>query len=224
VVETFKEFEQTLELATALHHKPVRGRRIGAISNAGYETVGMADSLSGARYEITMPELTEATKAKLIAVLSRHKLDQLVNARNPLDLTPMANEQAHEDCIRVLLEAEEVDAVIASFVPLGPSMLTTADEIERAGSMGQRLPRLLAEANKPLIAVIDSGAQYDPLVKMIRAGGVPVFRSADQATRSLGCYLCHRTRQQPAVQLPAQVPGSKGKPAGAGSASASVKV
>jgi indolepyruvate ferredoxin oxidoreductase beta subunit len=224
VVETFKEFEQTLELATALHNKPVRGRRIGAISNAGYETVGMADSLRGARYEITMPPLTEATRAKLVEALARHKLDKLVNARNPLDLTPMAGDQAHEDCIRVLLESEELDAVIASFVPLSPVMLTTASEIEHSGSIGARLPKLLAEANKPLVSVIDCGAQYEPLVAMIRAGGVPVFRSADQATRSLGCYLCHRTRQQPAVQPPVEAPLSKVVPMDRGSTATSVSV
>jgi indolepyruvate ferredoxin oxidoreductase beta subunit len=224
VVETFKEFEQTLELATALHNKPVRGRRIGAISNAGYETVGMADSLRGARYEITMPELTKTTRAKLVEALARHKLDKLVNARNPLDLTPMAGDQAHEDCIRVLLESEELDAVIASFVPLSPVMLTTASEIEHSGSIGARLPKLLAEANKPLVSVIDCGAQYEPLVALIRAGGVPVFRSADQATRSLGCYLCHRTRHQPAVQPPVEAPLSKVVPMDRGSTATSVSV
>ena len=192
VTETFKEFEQVLELATALHDKPINGLRIGAISNAGYETVGMADSLRGPGYEITMPQLSGSTKAKLVATLTKHKLDRLVNARNPLDLTPMASDQAHEDCIRVLLETDEVDAVISAFVPLTPAMLTTESEIEKPGSMGERLPKLLAEANKPLIAVIDSGEQYDPLARMIRAGGVPVFRSCDQATRSLGRYMCHR--------------------------------
>ena len=222
VVETFKEFEQTLELATALHRKPVRGRRLGAISNAGYETVGMADSLRGARYEITMPELTEPTKARLVEALTRHKLDKLVNARNPLDLTPMATDQAHEDCIRVLLESDEVDAVIASFVPLSPAMLTTASEIQEHGSMGERLPKLLAEANKPLVSVIDCGAQYDPLVAMIRAGGVPVFRSADQATRSLGRYLCHRAPDHAEVPRPVEAPVSKVVPMDTGSVSAPV--
>ena len=222
VVETFKEFEQTLELATALHRKPVRGRRLGAISNAGYETVGMADSLRGARYEITMPELTEPTKARLVEALTRHKLDKLVNARNPLDLTPMATDQAHEDCIRVLLDTDEVDAVIASFVPLSPAMLTTASEIQEHGSMGERLPKLLAEANKPLVSVIDCGAQYDPLVAMIRAGGVPVFRSADQATRSLGRYLCHRAPDHAEVPRPVEAPVSKVVPMDTGSVSAPV--
>jgi acetate---CoA ligase (ADP-forming) len=79
-------------------------------------------------------------------------------------------------------------------VPLTPAQLTTPDEITKPGSMGERLPKLLAESGKPLIAVIDCGPLYDPLAAMIRLGGVPVFRSADQATRSLGRYLCHRAK------------------------------
>jgi acyl-CoA synthetase (NDP forming)/Pyruvate/2-oxoacid:ferredoxin oxidoreductase gamma subunit len=213
VVDTFAEFEQLLELATALHGKPVKGRSIGAISNAGYETVGMADNVRGTRYEVAMPELAGATRTRLVEALARHRLDNLVNARNPLDLTPMANDQAYEDCTRVLLEASELDAVIVSVVPLSPAMLTTQDELERHGSLGERLPRLLASADKPLIAVIDSGAPYDPLAGMIRAGGVPVFRSSDQAIRSLGRYLCHRaSRGAPTTQPPLGAPASKAAP------------
>lgn len=209
VVDTFKEFEQLLELATELHGKPVKGRRIGAISNAGYETVGMADAVRGARYEVTMPELAEATRVRLVEALARHKLDRLVNARNPLDLTPMATDQAYEDCVRVLLEAEDVDALVVSMVPLSPATLSTPDEIKRPGSLGERLPKLLAEARKPLIAVVDSGSLYEPLVRMIRSAGVPVFRSSDQAIRSLGRYLCHRASDRTTGAQPVDAPVSK---------------
>ena len=51
VAETFKEFEQLLELCTLLHGRRVGGKRIGVVSNAGYETVGMADAIQGEHYE-----------------------------------------------------------------------------------------------------------------------------------------------------------------------------
>ena len=194
IVDTFKEFEQVLELATALHHKPVRGRRVAAISNAGFETVGMADNIRGTRYSVSLPALSDETRAKLEAALARHKLDKLVNPRNPLDVTPMATDEAYADCVRVLLDADEIDAVLASAVPLSPVMLTTPDEITQPGSLADRLSALLVDAKKPLAAVIDCGPLYDDLVRKLRAGGVPVFRSADQAIRSLGRYLCHRDK------------------------------
>ncbi len=214
IVDTFKEFEQVLHIATALHDKPVRGTRVGAISNAGYETVGMADNTRGTRYEVSIPPLGEDTRKKLLEALATHKLDALVNARNPLDLTPMATDQAYEDCLRVLLDSPDVDAVVVSAVPLTPALRTTPDELKQGGSLVERLPRLLREFSKPLVAVIDCGALYDPLAAGIRDGGVPVFRSADQAMRSLGRYLCHRAPRAAVVAPPRSTSADAVLPAG----------
>jgi acyl-CoA synthetase (NDP forming) len=192
VTDTFKEFEQLLELATALHSKKVGGVRIGALSNAGFETVGMADAIRGQRYEIEMAELSPESAARLAAVLSKHGLERLVNARNPLDVTPMASEEVYEEAIRVLLASDEVDAVVVGIVPLTSALRTVPEELEGEGSLAERLPRVFAESEKPMIAVVDSGARYVPLVQALRRGGLPVFPSADQAIRSLGRYLCHR--------------------------------
>ncbi|MEW6251195.1 MAG: acetate--CoA ligase family protein [Planctomycetota bacterium] len=225
VVESFRDFEQLVELATALHGKVSGERcqvksekagsattatgavspvtchlspvpRLGCVSNAGFETVGMADNVVGPDYRVEMAQLGETAKSRLTEVLAKYKLDALVNVRNPLDLTPMATDAAYEECVRVMLDSPEVDAVIASLVPLTPAMLTTPEEISKAGSLVQRLPRLFAEARKPVVANIDSGSLYDPMVKALRAAGVPVFRSSDQAVRALGRYLTHRQRSR----------------------------
>jgi indolepyruvate ferredoxin oxidoreductase beta subunit len=196
VVETFKAFEQLLYTATTLHDKPVGGLRLGAISNAGFETVGMADATIGEDYRLDTATLSEASKQRLVAVLAAHKLDKLVNARNPLDVNPMASDQVYEDCLRVLLESPEVDAVVASLVPLSPQMLTTPEEIAQPGSLVERLPKLFARATKPVVVNVDAGSLYEPMVKALRAAGVPVFRSADEAVRALGRYLCHRRQWQ----------------------------
>ena len=46
LTDSFAEFNLLLDLAVRLHDKKIAGNGIGAISNAGYETVGMADNLS----------------------------------------------------------------------------------------------------------------------------------------------------------------------------------
>jgi acyl-CoA synthetase (NDP forming) len=140
-----------------------------------------------------MATLSDASKQRLSAVLARHKLDKLVNARNPLDTTPMAADEAYEDCLRVLLDSPEIDAVIASFVPLAPMMLTLPEQIGQPGSIAVRLPKLFAAADKPIVVNVDSGSRYDALANALRAAGLPVFRSCDQAMQALGRYLCHRT-------------------------------
>lgn len=192
VVDTFKEFEQVLELAVCLHKKPIGGRRIGAISNAGFEAVGMADATIGTRYRVELPALAPDTTRRLSAVLAKHRLESLVNIRNPLDVTPMASDEAYEDGARVLFEADEIDAVLVSMVPLTPAMLTAVDEIDDPRSIACRLVTLRETYNKPLIVVIDSGSPFDALADALRRGHIPVLRSCDQAIRSLGRYLCHR--------------------------------
>lgn len=197
VTDTFKEFEQVLEIATRFHDRSVGGRRIGVISNAGFEAVGMADAILGARYELEMPNLSAEATMRIAAALDEAKLGSLVNIRNPLDLNPMANEDVYEACIRVMLEDGGLDAVVISVVPFTPKLCTTPQELvaESVGSLAQRLPALMREFDKPMIVVIDAGRPYDILASAIRRGGVPVFPSCDQAIRSLGRYLCHRTER-----------------------------
>jgi acyl-CoA synthetase (NDP forming) len=211
VTDTFKEFEQLLELATDLHTKQVSGTRIGAISNAGYEAVGMADTVRGARYQVEMPALDHETRLRLQKVLEAHKLDRLVDAKNPLDLTPMASDAAYEDALRVFCEAAEVDAVIVGCVPMTPSLLTTPDELTKPGSLAERLPRLYSEVSKPLIFVLDCAGPYDELARAVRAAGVPVLRSADQAVRSVGRYLNHRNARR-FVREASRLQGACGPP------------
>ena len=205
VVDTFKEFEQLLEIATALYDKRIGGRRVAALSNAGCETVGMADAILGRRYAVEMTKLCDASQAKLRGVLAGHKLDKLVNARNPLDVTPMATDAAIDDCAQVMLECEEIDALVVSVVPLSAALKTTPSELDQGGSLAERLPRLLAAHDKPMIFVVDSGPLYDELVRRARQAGVPTFRSCDQSIRSLGRYLCHRA---PLVNQPSKRPNN----------------
>jgi indolepyruvate ferredoxin oxidoreductase beta subunit len=192
VVDTFKEFEQLLDLCTALHGKRARGVRIGVVSNAGFEAVGMADAVLGQRYRVEMARLSDASRARLAEVLERSDLGRLVNARNPLDLTPMASEAAYEGVLQVLLDRDDVDALIVGIVPLTAALRTLPEELSAEGALPSVLGRLVATSDKPLVVVVDSGPRFEPFVRAIRLGGIPVFRSADQAVRSLGRYLCHR--------------------------------
>ena len=117
VTESFKEFEQLLELATYLHGKQVNGRRLFTMSNAGMETVRMADSIRGPRYEVSVNKLSDELREGVIKVLGQHKLDRLVNPRNPLDVTPMASEAVYEDVIKLMSASDEMDAMVISAVP-----------------------------------------------------------------------------------------------------------
>lgn len=201
VAETFVEFEQLLELSAALHTRVVRGTRLGAISNAGFETVGMADRIRGPKYEVQLPALSDSAREQIVAVMEKSRLTGLVNVRNPLDLTPMAGEAAYEGAARAMLDCEGIDAILVSAVPLTPALTATVEELAGHESLAEVLARLGAYSDKPIAAVVDSGPVYQPFVRRLRESGIPVFRSADQAMRSLGRYLTHRARpERPMVE------------------------
>ncbi len=207
VVDTFKEFEQLVELATLFRDKRVGGRRIGVISNAGFEAVGMADAIQGARYELEMPPLSDEIAERIRRTLGEFNLAGLVNVRNPLDLNPMANEEVYVACIRAMLDDPCIDAVVASVVPFTPQLSTTPDELRHPDSLLDRLPGILNESQKPLAIVIDAGRPYDVLAHALRRAGVPVLPACDQAIRSLGRYLCHRSERITNDELQVTKPG-----------------
>lgn len=202
VAGTFTEFNGLLALAEALHGKQIRGNRLAAVSNAGYEAVGMADNLSGDDYALELVPLADGTRESLAGTLARANLHELVNVKNPLDLTPMADEAVYADVIQALLDDDCVDLVVVGLTPLTPMIQGLADGPDAVdvltserGIVG-RLGRLCAACDKPLVAVVDSGALFDGLVDAFQQAGIPVFRSADRAMRTLGRYVQGRLRAQ----------------------------
>jgi len=194
VVDTFKEFEQVIELATLFHSRKVNGRRIGIISNAGFEVVGMADTILGARYALEVASLSEGSRNRIRETLLAARLDRLVTARNPLDVTPMADESVYAGCARAMIEDEHVDALIVSVVPFTSQLHTTPEELQSgATSLVDELAAIVSSSGKPLATVIDCGHPYEVLASRMRRVGIPVFPSCDQAVRSMGRYLCHRS-------------------------------
>lgn len=192
VTETVKEFEQVLELATAFHQFSVGGRRIAAVTNAGAEAVAMADAITGPRHAVELARWSEETAARVRGALEGRRLEGVVNASNPLDVTPMADDATIEACAEAMLEDPEVDALVVALVPLTTELRTIGSEVSDPRSLCNRLPALMAAHRKPVVFVMEAGAAYGEYVTRLRSGGVPVLPSCDQAMRSLGRYLGHR--------------------------------
>ncbi|MBU2646461.1 acetate--CoA ligase family protein [bacterium] len=206
VAENFTVFEGLLRLSNAFHGKTITGNRLAAISNAGYESVGIADNILGEDYQLTMSSLEARTKEKLLAIVTAGRLESLINVNNPLDITPMATEDVYEASIKALLEDDRVDAVVAAIVPLTPILHTLQNESNHDAfpseqNLIQRIPRLAAESEKPLVIVVDSGPLYDPLANALQDAGLPVFRSADRAVTVLGMYIHGRLKTAELMQL-----------------------
>ncbi len=193
--DTFDEFRALLTYSGLLKTKPLNGSRLGIVSNAGYETVGMADSVHEGRFSLA--PLTVETCAVLEKILKRNHLEALVNIHNPLDLTPMASEQAYEDCVRACLDDETVDAMVVGAVPMTLALKTLPagkdprglDSVDAVDALPSRMGRLFRDAGKPMAFVVDGGDLYDPMARLMEQNGLPTFRSSDEAIRMLQKYL-----------------------------------
>ncbi len=202
VAETFTVFEGLLRLSCALHDKIISGNRLAAVSNAGYEAVGIADNILGGDYRLEMATFSQGTQKTLAKILGEAKLTALTDVNNPLDITPMAAEEVYEKVINTLLDDSHVDAIIVAIVPLTPILHTLPDEFvptetfSADQSIINRIARLNDHSAKPLVLVVDSGPLYDYMADAFQQHGLPVFRSADQAVRVLGKYIQGRLRAQ----------------------------
>jgi acyl-CoA synthetase (NDP forming) len=191
VASDFNEFSDLLRLSVGFRGKSVRGQRLAAMSNAGFESVGMADSTECDRASLQLSRYDEATRAKLQNILDAARLDGLVDVKNPFDVTPMANDETFASLVDEILGSPNVDVMVTGVVPLTPAMQTLApgdghrESVDDAGSIASRLPAIAAKHGTPLVAVVDSGRLFDPMAAVLESGGLPVFRSADRAVRVL---------------------------------------
>ncbi len=203
VADDFNEFSDLLRLSVHLRGKIVRGNRLMAVSNAGYESVGMADSIKRNHSELQLVRLGGRTEETLGLSLAEFRLDGLVDVKNPFDVTPMATDAAFARLVTQILEDGAVDAVVAGIVPLTPAMQTLPpgdghnESIEDPESIAQQLPAVAAGSEVPLVAVVDSGVRFDPLADQLSGGGLPVFRSADRAVRVLCKWIDVKLNHQP---------------------------
>ncbi len=195
VASSFDEFSDLLRLSKRLRGKTVGGTRLAALSNAGFEAVGMADAIEGERFRLELARYAEPTRERLAALLAQHRLDGLVDVKNPFDITPMATDAAYEALVEALLADENVDLAMVGIVPLTPALQTLPpsdrwpESIEHEESIVNRLIRVADASDKPMVVVIDSGALYDPMAEALENGGLPVFRAADRAVRALRAWV-----------------------------------
>lgn len=196
VAEDFSAFDDLFYIAGALQHKKIGGRRIGAISGAGFEAVGMADSIECDTFALEMGALEEATVKKVEEILVAKKLDQLVEVRNPLDINPGADDEAHLTITEAFLQDPNIDAVVVGLDPTAPavralesSKLRPGHDINDPMSTVHLMPPLVARNDKPVVGIVDGGTLYDAMAARLMDQGVCIFRNCARGTRALVRYV-----------------------------------
>ncbi len=202
VARTFQEFQDLFMLAEKLSGKTICGDRLAAVTGAGFEAVGMADSIQSDDYDIELARFSGESLKAINEILEARRLNSLVTVQNPLDLTPGSNDEVHAAMTEILVADPAVDSIVIGLDPLSPSMHTLAEptipafSMEDEKSLGNLLIEIVAKSEKPVLAVVDGGRLYDPLRDMLLANGVPVFPVCDRAVAAIALYTKARTRTE----------------------------
>lgn len=189
VADSFDDFTDLAALACSFGGFEMEHGNTFFMSNAGFEGAGMADAVGG---RVTAG-MSKELAAELDGVLKAHKLDSIVDAKNPLDITPMATDAAIGGVVKAALASDEFSGAVVSMIPLTPAMNTLPkaegrpDDLDR--SFLNDAAAAVKEARKPLIFVVGSGARYEPYCALAESLGLPVFRSADRAVKMYRKYL-----------------------------------
>ena len=195
VAQDFNDFDDLFYLASTLHDKTIGGNRLGAISGAGFEAVGMADNIHAPGFSMQMGTLQDSTVQRVQDILRAKRLDALVEVRNPIDINPGADDEAHLQIAQAFSEDPNIDAVVIGLDPTAPSVRALQSSQLRPGfdlsdpkSTVHLMPPLVQACAKPIIGVIDGGSLYDAMAAGLMDQGVCVFRNCARATQALVRY------------------------------------
>jgi acyl-CoA synthetase (NDP forming) len=189
VAETFDDFCDLTAMACYFADYGLRHGNTFFMSNAGFEGAGMADGVTG---RITA-DMSKGVAAEMEKTLKEFRLDSIVDAKNPLDITPMAPDAAIGGVVKTALASDEFSGVLVSMVPLTAMMNTLPksgaypDDLEKSFLKGAA--EAAREARKPLLFCVAAGSIYEPYCAYAQSFGLPVFRSADRAVSIYRKYL-----------------------------------
>jgi acyl-CoA synthetase (NDP forming) len=120
-------------------------------------------------------------------LLGRHQLAGLVNPQLPLDLTPMAGEDAFLAAADLLFDTAGV--LVVGLVPFTKRLNTGTVE---AAPFAAQLAQLRDTHGKPLAVVVDSGLDYAAYRQAFRDAGLPVFDRVETALLGLQVLAGHK--------------------------------
>lgn len=187
LTESFNQFNAVLKWMSAYPDLRQLGK-LAIVTNAGYETVGSVDTL-GDNDPGRLYALSEGNRTVLGQVLQRHGMQGLVAAANPLDLTPMADEEVYLDCVKAMIEFG-AGVVMLGLVPLSEHLDT--EQMTQAEAFAARLKSLAQSHGRLIGIVIDAGVPYQGYKAVFERQGFPVFDGMDMGV--LGINVLKNSR------------------------------
>ncbi len=152
--------EDMFDLAIALANQPLpQGKRVGIVTNAGGPGILCTDACEGRG--MLVPEMSDEAKAAM-----REFLPPAASVTNPVDMIASATPEQFAKTIETVLCAEEVDAVITIYIPVGTS---DDNDILQGICDGVEAGRKAGGAGKPVL-----------VVPMLEEGQAPKLRAGEE--------------------------------------------
>ena len=178
--------EEMFGVARVLSDQPLpRGRRVAVVTNAGGPSILCTDALEAAGMEVE--ELSDATKEALRGILP-----DAASVTNPVDMIASAGPQTYRRATEIVLAAEEVDAMVVIYTPVGMFDLGAVRRAVRDGVEAAR-GRSDAASRKPVLASIVGSDEEVHVLGPSRAadegeGGerIPAYPFPEEMGRVLG--------------------------------------
>ncbi len=175
---------------TLARARPLIGERLAILTNGGGAGVLAADALSlgGGRLAVLEGDTLEVLDRCLPATWSHG---------NPIDIIGDAPAARHQDALRALLAAKEVDAVLLVHAP---TALVAAAEVAQAC-----LP-VIAQGGKPVLACWLGGPSVAAARDSYGAAGVPSFHTPERAADAWLQMVAHARNQRELQEIPPALP------------------
>lgn len=181
---------ELFDVATLLSHQPLpKGKRLVIVTNGGGPGILAADASE--QRGLTLPELSSATANKLRPLIKRD-----IRVGNPLDLTGSVTPEEFEGSLRIMVEDDNVDAVLVVFVPAAVVDSALVEEYIR------RVSPLYQRRGKPLLACFMGQRGFK--ARLGKAGSyVPCYPFPEDAVSALARAVEYRElREKPRGAVP----------------------
>jgi acetyltransferase len=191
--------EQMFDWARALEYYPrgldclpstSRKNGIAVLTNAGGPGVIAADALEG--HGLPLAQLSESTREALSAILP-----SAASVNNPVDMLASASPGQYAECMKILLQDENVDAVMVILPP--PPMFKAEDVAEKIvetleasglplADSGARAP---SDSRKPVVVALLGSTLIENAAQAFQRASIPTYPFPERAASALAA-LCKR--------------------------------
>jgi acetyl coenzyme A synthetase (ADP forming)-like protein len=179
-----ERLEDLFDVAALLAHQPVpRGRRVAILTNAGGPGILAADACEA--NGLVLPALNEATRDEL-----RSFLPAAASVGNPIDMLASAPPEHYRRALTTILRDDNVDSVIAIFIP---PLVTAPTDVAGAIAEASR-----AAGQKPVLGVFMRAEGAPPTLAPIPCYAFPESAALALArVTAYGAWLAKPSEPRP---------------------------